>query len=348
MNDGPPTWKRRDVLKLGALGLGSLAVRGAPFANFAPTFPAGDRLCRVTEPKTSLRAAPRPDAAEVGTRALDDVLTLLREVVGQGIQPHNHVWFETPEGYLWSSDAQPVVNRLNAIEAAIPPQGIWTEVTVPYVDARLKADPASRVRYRLYYSMVLNVNDRVEGTDGAAWYRVEDENGVVMFAPGESFRVIPPAEVEPIGTGAEDKSIHVNLDRQDLSAIEDGIEVYYCRIASGYALDKDGERVWNTPIGQNWTWRKMVSRHMSGGDAVSGYDLPGVGWTILFSGIGAAVHSTYWHNDFGTPRSRGCINVLPEDARWLFRWSNPSVPYRPGDVESLFPNPGTPVIVREA
>jgi hypothetical protein len=50
----------------------------------------------------------------------------------------------------------------------------------------------------------------------------------------------------------------------------------------------------------------------------------------------------------GTPRSRGCINVLPEDSKWLFRWSNPPVDYKPGDVESLFPHPGTPVIVKEA
>ncbi|HET7010429.1 MAG TPA: L,D-transpeptidase, partial [Anaerolineales bacterium] len=154
-------------------------------------------------------------------------------------------------------------------------------------------------------------------------------------------------EIAPIGTGLEEKEIRVNLERQDLSAIEDGVEVYYCRISSGYAFDREGKRVWNTPIGQNWTWRKMVSRHMSGGDEVSGYDLPGVGWTILFSGTGAAIHSTYWHNDYGTPRSRGCINVRPEDGKWLFRWSNPPVTYRPGDVQSLFPNPGTPVIVRE-
>jgi lipoprotein-anchoring transpeptidase ErfK/SrfK len=85
---------------------------------------------------------------------------------------------------------------------------------------------------------------------------------------------------------------------------------------------------------------------MSGGDRVSGYDLPGVGWTILFSGTGAAIHSTYWHNDFGTPRSRGCINVAPEDGKWLFRWSNPPVPYRPGDV-TIADYTGTRVIVSE-
>jgi lipoprotein-anchoring transpeptidase ErfK/SrfK len=167
-----------------------------------------------------------------------------------------------------------------------------------------------------------------------------------MYAPGESFRVILPEEIEAISPGVEDKVITVDLGRQELSAMEAGVEVYYARISSGYAIDEEGRLHWNTPVGNNWTWRKMVSRHMSGGDWVSGYDLPGVGWTILFSGSGAAIHSTYWHNDFGTPRSRGCINVRPDDSKWLFRWSNPTVPYRPGDV-TITDYSGTRVIVGE-
>jgi hypothetical protein len=308
---------------------------------------ASDRLARVTEPETILRSRPDPDSSQAGRKVLDDLLELDRKVVGKGVHPHNPVWFETPEGYLWSSDAQPVRNAPNPVLDSVPADGLWTELTVPFVDGRREPDPGSPVRYRLYYSMVLNVNQRLDGADGKIWYRVEDENAVVMYAPGESFRPITQEEVSPVGKPGSQKTIRVDLGRQDLSAYEDGVEVYYCRIASGYAISREGERVWNTPIGQNWTWRKMVSRHMSGGDAVSGYDLPGVGWTILFSGIGAAIHSTYWHNDFGTPRSRGCINVLPEDSKWLFRWSDPSVPYHPGDVTSLFPAPGTPVVVSE-
>jgi hypothetical protein len=301
----------------------------------------------VTELEAALRSRPEPEAPAVGRVKLDDVLKVEREVVGRGVYPHNHVWFETPDGFLWSSEGQPVRNAPNPLQSSLPAEGVWSEISVPFVDGRREPDPASPVRYRLYYSMVLNINQVVSGGDGAPWYRVEDENAVVLYAPGEAFRVIPPEEIAPIVSPAATKVIRVNLERQDLSAFEDGVEVYYCRISSGYSFSENGERVWNTPIGQNWTWRKMVSRHMSGGDLVSGYDLPGVGWTILFSGSGAAVHSTYWHNDFGTPRSRGCINVLPEDAKWLFRWSNPPVPYKPGDVESPFPNPGTAVIVQE-
>jgi hypothetical protein len=168
-----------------------------------------------------------------------------------------------------------------------------------------------------------------------------------MYAPAEAFRPLRPEELSPIRPEAEERSIRINLTRQDLSAMEGETEVYYCRISSGYSFVEDGRRQWNTPLGRMWTWRKMVSRHMSGGTIEAGYDLPGVGWTILFSGSGAAIHSTYWHNDFGSPRSHGCINASPEDSLWLFRWSLPVVPYRPGDLTLTWPDVGTQVIVQE-
>jgi hypothetical protein len=39
-----------------------------------------------------------------------------------------------------------------------------------------------------------------------------------------------------------------------------------------------------------------------------------------------ALHAAYWHDDFGTPRSHGCINLAPEDAKWLFQWTEPQLP----------------------
>ena len=71
---------------------------------------------------------------------------------------------------------------------------------------------------------------------------------------------------------------------------------------------------------------------MAGGTNAAGYDLPGISWTSLFVGDGVAIHSTFWHNDYGTPRSHGCINCRPEDAKWIFRWTEPPVVYDPGDI----------------
>jgi lipoprotein-anchoring transpeptidase ErfK/SrfK len=36
-----------------------------------------------------------------------------------------------------------------------------------------------------------------------------------------------------------------------------------------------------------------------------------------------AFHGTYWHTDYGTPRSHGCVNMRPEEAKWLYRWTTP-------------------------
>jgi lipoprotein-anchoring transpeptidase ErfK/SrfK len=41
---------------------------------------------------------------------------------------------------------------------------------------------------------------------------------------------------------------------------------------------------------------------------------------------GTAIHGTYWHNDFGRPRSHGCVNVPNEIAKWVYRWTTPAVP----------------------
>ncbi|MFQ5921896.1 MAG: L,D-transpeptidase [Anaerolineales bacterium] len=335
------TLSRREFLKLTGT---SLAAAALPVAVLP--LPGAERLARITDPKVQLRMRPHPDSPIVGARVFDELLEVGREAVGRGVYPHNNVWLETPDGYLWSSEAQLVLNQPNALLDEVPAEGIWTEVTIPYVEGRSKADPAAPVRYRLYYGMVLNIDRRVAGTDEHIWYRVHDENGVIMFAPGEAFRVISPAELAPISPNVEDKAVVVNITRQEISALESGIEVYFARISSGYAYyPEGGDFTSNTPIGWMSTWRKMVSRHMSGGDAVSGYDLPGVGWTVLFHGSGAALHSTYWHADYGAPRSRGCINLLPSDAKWLFRWTHPIVDYRPGDLTVQWPNPGTRVIV---
>lgn len=53
--------------------------------------------------------------------------------------------------------------------------------------------------------------------------------------------------------------------------------------------------------------------------------------------LGAAIHSTYWHNDFGRPRSHGCLNCPPEAASWLFRWTMPHVDYIPGSATVAWP-----------
>ncbi len=50
------------------------------------------------------------------------------------------------------------------------------------------------------------------------------------------------------------------------------------------------------------------------------YYLEDVPWTMYFDKA-RALHGTFWHNRFGWPQSRGCVNLSPGDANWLFQWA---------------------------
>jgi len=75
----------------------------------------------------------------------------------------------------------------------------------------------------------------------------------------------------------------------------------------------------NTPtlVGRFKVWIKLRYADMSG----PGYYLPNVPYTMYYDGS-YGIHGTYWHSNFGTPMSRGCVNMRTEDAAWLFNWSH--------------------------
>jgi lipoprotein-anchoring transpeptidase ErfK/SrfK len=137
------------------------------------------------------------------------------------------------------------------------------------------------------------------------------------------------------------KSIIVDVYYQTLSCFEGNSEVYFCKVASG-AGD------FSTPLGQQAAHWKIYSIHMSANTASdSGYDTAAVSWPTFINGDGVAIHGVFWHNDFGTRRSHGCINIRPEDAKWIFRWTAPYVSLEQSEIRMTWPNVGTQVIVRE-
>ena len=99
-----------------------------------------------------------------------------------------------------------------------------------------------------------------------------------------------------------------------------------------------------TPTGDFRTFHKGPTIHMTNDGAEGaghGYDLPGVPWVSFFTGTGVSFHGTYWHNDYGRPRSHGCVNLAPSDAKFLYRWTQPVVPV---DIQYLYqPGQGTSV-----
>src|SRR5579859_5655243 len=131
---------RRSLLKLGGVLLAG-AVIPRQQRQDAQDWPIGVPLGRVTESRIRLYSRPRPDGNVVAFKYRDEVVVVIREVVGLGFYPHNHVWFETPEGYAYSSWVQPVRNAPNGVPPPVPLDGVYVEVSVPFIDAHARPDP---------------------------------------------------------------------------------------------------------------------------------------------------------------------------------------------------------------
>jgi lipoprotein-anchoring transpeptidase ErfK/SrfK len=367
---------RRDFLKIAALGAGSLVV--APWQSRflsasrkgIPDFPEAELLGRVTSGVVELKARPDPASETLGTLYEDAVLPWLRETPGQvpNYVFNNQKWVETPQGFIYGPWLQPVRNVPNqpvdSLRQTSLGPGMWAEITVPYVDVTLQNPPSSNswvearvdegLPVRLYYGQVFWVDTIKTDDNGQVMYRVNPNyyGGVdMLWAAAEAFRPITDDELTPIHPDAPDKRVVVDVTYQTMSCFEGNNEVYFCRVSTGAKFDMFGNVVdkWATPVGLHTISRKFISLQMSGGTTGAGYDLPGIGWVTIFATGGVAIHSTIWHNNFGDAMSHGCVNALPEDAKWIFRWTLPEVPYDPGMVDiSLTQQASTRVAVVEA
>ena len=72
-----------------------------------------------------------------------------------------------------------------------------------------------------------------------------------------------------------------------------------------------------TVTGQYHVYIKYRYKHMSG----PGYSLPNVPFTMFFY-QGYAIHGTYWHSNFGTPMSHGCVNLSIPDSEWIYNFAS--------------------------
>jgi hypothetical protein len=323
-----------------------------------PDFPQAERLGRVLGGKVEVKVRPDEDSPTVKELFEDAVVAWQHEGVGSRPLWIDQRYVETPEGYIYSANLQPVLNRPNAPLTSLPEgTGMWVEVSVPYVDITL-ANPPSRSPWldytatpRLYYSQILWADQVTTVENGQIQYRVSDRYGSFgdfFWAAGEAFRPLLAEEFSPLSPESADKLVVVDLSRQTLSCMEGSREVYFCRVATGPKITSKAKPggEWATPLGKHTIWRKLISVHMTGGTTGGGYDLAGIGWTTLFASKGMAIHSTFWHNSFGIPQSHGCVNCRPEDARWIFRWTNPNVAAEPGDI-TISGQESTKVLIQE-
>jgi lipoprotein-anchoring transpeptidase ErfK/SrfK len=122
---------------------------------------------------------------------------------------------------------------------------------------------------------------------------------------------LSPAQIELLGVedGSRERWIDIDLSSQTVSAYEGNTVVRTFLVSTG---------VWRTPTitGRFRIYQKFEADDMRG----PGYFFKDVPYTLYFH-KDYGLHGTYWHDNFGTPMSHGCVNLAVEDAKWLFNFA---------------------------
>jgi hypothetical protein len=289
-----------------------------------------------------LYVEPAFKATKLHAYGRDEVVSITGEVTGEAGNPFNTKWYAlNGEGYTYSGWVQPVESNYQIPQYEIPAAGRLAEITVPYSITRLQPSLWAKNGYRIYFGTTHWVTGiSINRHEKSIWYDIYDFHlRKTFYVEAADMRLVPYDELTLLSPDVPESSkiIHVDTATQTVTAFEGDTAVFSARCSSGGKSTK-------TPLGEFLTYHKGSTIHMTNDGAAGagrGFDLPGVPWVTFFTSTGVSFHGTYWHNDYGTPRSHGCVNLLPEDAKFLYRWSSPLVP---ADTQYLhLPGTGTRV-----
>jgi len=141
---------------------------------------------------------------------------------------------------------------------------------------------------------------------------IDNPNAPVPPAIATATAELVPHTLGPLGADLPDgrRWIEVDLSEQTLTAWQGETAVLHTLISSG-------RTEYPTVRGTYPVRVKLPLERMIG----PGYDTPDVPWTMYFF-RGYAIHGAYWHNNFGTPVSHGCVNMRVEEAKLLYDWAS--------------------------
>lgn len=152
---------------------------------------------------------------------------------------------------------------------------------------------------------------------------VETHEGTWLRA--KDVRVVEPMKRVPTWAADGKKWIDVSILEQSLVAYEGTKPVFVTLVSTGADGLGDPEKSHATVRGSFLIHTKHVTATMDSRQSGEEFELRDVPFVQYFS-QGYAIHAAYWHDDFGKPRSHGCVNLSPLDAAWLFSWTTPDVP----------------------
>lgn len=153
-------------------------------------------------------------------------------------------------------------------------------------------------------------------------------------------------ERKVLSLAQEERWIEIDISEQKLRAWEGDTLFLESAVSTGLPW-------WPTPTGEFRIWAKLRATRMEGGAGRYYYNLPNVPYVMYIksdtipSWRGYGLHGTYWHNDFGNPRSHGCVNLPTNIAKELYFWISPTLPDGKFSAFASETNLGGRVVIHE-
>jgi len=127
---------------------------------------------------------------------------------------------------------------------------------------------------------------------------------------------IPPAPVIPEVDASAPKRLDIDLTAQYMRAYQGDVVVIESYVSTGRVPE------FETPTGTYFINSMIESQTMEGVLGGEYYNVPDVPDVMYFTDRGHAIHGAYWHNNFGSTQSHGCINLPMDVADFVYEWAS--------------------------
>lgn len=194
------------------------------------------------------------------------------------------------------------------------PNHVWVgqRLIIPSSDNSAPDSPSSRVHIVQRGENLFRIALRY----GLSYQALATANGIVnpnQIYVGQRLRIpegSAPSPQPPSPSPSGERWIDVNLSAQRLTAYVGSTAVRSTLVSTGLPSTP-------TVTGSYRIYVKYTSATMSG----PGYYRANVPYVMYFY-RGYSIHGTYWHSNFGSPMSHGCVNLPTSEAQWLFNWAS--------------------------
>jgi lipoprotein-anchoring transpeptidase ErfK/SrfK len=136
--------------------------------------------------------------------------------------------------------------------------------------------------------------------------------GADEWLPEDKVALVNPQIPADVAAGTC-RFIYVNLAEETL-AVYNNCKLEYATLVSS------GANSWTFEGDFNILNKVEYSSIQPPATSTSKYYIEGIPDFMSYAG-NFGFHGAYWHNNFGTAASHGCINLSPADARWLYDWA---------------------------